>query len=76
MMEPNLHLKLGRSVGLMLRMFKPIFSTVKSVAMYSAYYVANGIFALLVKGVHAVTLTKKRQYWLKSFPGDLANQHC
>ena len=52
-------------------MCEPLFSTVKSVVADIGFCVANGIFALVTKGVYAGSLIKKRQYWPKSVSGDL-----
>ena len=70
---PKLHSELGRIVGVMLFMCKPLFSTFKSVAMDSGLCVSNGIFALAVKGVYASALVKKRRYWPKGVSRDLIN---
>ena len=71
---PKHHLEHGRTVGLMLRMCEPHFSTGKYVVMDSVFCVANGIVALATKGVYAGTLIKRRQYWSKSVPGDLIDR--
>lgn len=48
---PKLHLELGRTVGLMILMCEPLFSTGKYVVMDSLFCVANGIVAIAMKGV-------------------------
>ena len=62
--------ELGKTVGLMLQICEPIFSTGKCVVLDSGFCVSKGIKALLVVGVYAAALTKKRKYWPKGVPGD------
>ena len=59
-MVPNLHSELGITVGLMLWMCEPLFSTVKSAIMGSGVCVADWIVALAAKGVYAGDLIKRR----------------
>ena len=73
---PKLHSELGITVGLILWMCKPIFSTDKSIVIDISFCVANGIVALVAKGVNYGALINKRRYWPKSVPGDIINQNC
>ena len=57
--------ELGKTVGLILRMCEPIFSTGKCVVVDSGFCVLKGITALLEFGVYAAALVKKRKYWPK-----------
>ena len=61
-MFPKLHSDLGRTVRLMIQMYEPLFYMGKNVVMDSGFCVANGIFALMVKGVCAGALFKKCWY--------------
>ena len=70
-MGPKLHSKLGRTVGIMLRIYEPLFSMGKFVAMESSFCVTNGIVSLAAKGVYAGVIIKKHWYWPKNVPGDL-----
>ena len=67
--------KLGKTVGLMLRMYEPIFSTGKCVVLESGFCVSKGITALLEFGVYAAALIKKRKYWPKGVPGDAIDEY-
>ena len=66
---------LGKTVGLMLRMFEPIFSTGKCVVLDSGFCVPKGITSLLEFGVYNAALIKKRKYWPKRVPGDAIDQY-
>ena len=55
--------ELGKTVGLMLRMCEPIFSTGKCVVLDSVFCVSKGITALLEFGVYAAVIIKMRTYW-------------
>ena len=65
---------LGKTVGLMLRMCEPIFSTGKYFVLDSGFFVSKGITALLEVGVYAAALIKKRKYWPKGVPGDAIDE--
>ena len=54
----NLHSELGRTVGLMLQMCKPLFSTGKDVVTDSGFFVANGILNLQRRGRMTVLSSK------------------
>ena len=56
-------------------MCEPLFSTLKAVVMDSGFCAANGIVALVPKGVYAGALIEKPQYWPKSVPGDLIDRN-
>ena len=66
---PKFHWELVRTVGLMLRMCEPLFSTGKCVVVDSVFCVANVIVELASKGVYVGSLIKKRWYCPKSVPG-------
>ena len=66
---------LGKTVGLMLQMCEPIFSTGKCVVLDSGFCVSKGITALLDFCVNAAALTKKRKYWPKGLPGDTIDEY-
>ena len=65
---------LGKTVGLMLRISEPIFSTGKCVVLDCVLFVYKGITDLLEFGVYAAALIKKREYWPKGVPGDAIDQ--
>ena len=54
--------ELGKTVGIMLQMCEPIFSTGKCVVIDSGFCVSKGTTSLLGFGVYAATLVKKRKY--------------
>ena len=66
---PILHSYIGRLVRLMIRICELLFSMGKYIVMYSSFCVANGIFEIAAKGVYAIDLIKKCQYWPKCFEG-------
>ena len=53
--------ELGKTVGLILLMCEPIFSTGKCVLLDSGFCVSKGITALLDFGVYYAALVKKRK---------------
>ena len=67
--------ELEKTVGLMLRMCKIIFSTGKCVVLDSGFCVSKGITALLKFGVYAAALIKKNKYCTKGVPGDAIDQY-
>ena len=67
---PKEHDNNGKTVGLLLRMTRPIWSTGKVVILDSGFCVLKGIIELMKKGVFASALIKKRRYWPKDVPGD------
>ena len=67
--------ELGKTVGLMLRMCEPIFSTGKCVVVESGFFVSKWNTYLLGFGVYTVALIKKRKYWPKGVPGDAIDQY-
>ena len=66
--------EMGKTVGLMLRMCEPIFSTGKFVVLDSGFCVTKGITTLLEFGVYAAALMKKRKYWPKDVPGNVIDK--
>ena len=61
---------LWKTVGLMLLVCEPIFSTGKCVVLNNVFCVSKGIIHLLEIGVYAAALIKKQKYWPKGVPGD------
>ena len=61
---------LGNTVGIMIKMFEPIFGTVNYIVPDSVFCVANRIYSLEERGVYSVALIKKRKYWPKGVPDD------
>ena len=72
---PKLHSKLGRTVGIIFWLFKPLFFSWKYVVMEIGFCVANGSFSLAAKEVCSRALIKKRQYWAKRFPGYILDRN-
>ena len=62
-------------VSLMLRMCRPIFTSVKAVVFDSGFCVDKVITDLKAKGVYGVALIKKRRFWPKGVPSDLLDTH-
>ena len=54
--------ELGKTVGLLLRLTKPIWGSSKALVLDSGFCVLKGIAALRKKGVFAAALVKKRRY--------------
>ena len=69
------HQELGKTVGLMLRMCKPIFGSGKDVVFDSGFCVAKGFVELEDRGVYGGAMIKKRQYWPNNVPGDEIDKH-
>ena len=69
------HDNLGRTVGVLLRLTKPIWASGKVVVLDSGFCVLQGLVELLKKGVYAHALIKKRRYWPKHVPGEQIIQH-
>jgi hypothetical protein len=61
--------RLGKTVGLLLRLCKPIYSRGFVVILDSGFCVLRGIVELRKKGVFAAAVIKKRKYWPKHVPG-------
>ena len=66
---------LGKTVGLMLKICDPIFSTGKCVVLDRGFCVSKGITALLEFVVYAAALIKKRKYRPKGVLGDAIHQY-
>jgi len=60
---------MGKTVGLLLRLCKPIYSRGFVVVLDSGFCVLKGIVELRKKGVFAAAVIKKRKYWPKHVPG-------
>ena len=65
---------LGKTVGLMLRICEPIFSTGKCVVLDSGFCVSKEITDLLESGIYAAAIINKCKYWPKDVPGDAIEQ--
>ena len=74
-MSSKIHSDIGRTVGIILHILKPLSSTVKTFVVYSGFCVVNRIVALAVKVVYGLAILKKRRYWTKSVPGDLIDRN-
>ena len=59
----------GKTVGVMLRLTKPLHHTGKIVEQDSGFCVFEGIAAQHQMGVYGDALIKKRRYWPKHVPG-------
>ena len=66
--------ELGKTVGLILQMCKPIFSNGKCVVLDSGFCVSKGITALMEFDVYAAALIKECKYWPKGVTGDAIDQ--
>ena len=67
--------KIGRTVGLMLRMCEMLYGTRKAVVINSGFCVSRGIVELERKGVYGAPLIKKKKYWPKGVPGAAIDAH-
>ena len=65
----------GKTIGLLLRLCKNLYSTGKVVVLDSGFCVLDGLIELRKKGVFAGALIKKRRYWPKHVPGDAIDAH-
>jgi Transposase IS4 len=66
---------LGKTVGLLLRLTKPLWGTAKMVVLDSGFCVLKGIIELKKRGVFAALLIKKRCYWPKYVAGNMIKAH-
>ena len=60
----------GKTVGLLLRLTRPLWNQGKIVVLDSGFCVLKGIVELKKKGVFAAALIKKRRYWPKHIKGN------
>ena len=67
--------ELGKTIGLILQMCEPIFSTGKCVVIDSGFCGSKGVTALLDFGVYAAALIKKQKYFPKGVPGDAIDEY-
>ena len=58
------------TVGLLLRMTKPLWYTVKVIIMDSGFFVLESLLEIKKKGVYGSAQIKKRHYWPKDVPGE------
>ncbi len=66
---------LGKTVGLLLRLTRPICGSSKVVVLDSGFCVLQGIAELRKKGVFSAALIKKRKYWPKHIDKDGIKAH-
>lgn len=66
---------LGKTVGLLLRLTKPLWATGKVVVLDSGFCVLQGLIELKKRGVYAAALIKKRRYWPKYIDGARIKAH-
>jgi hypothetical protein len=64
----------GKTVALLLRLCKSIYSRGFVVILDSGFCVLQGIIELRKKGVFAAAVIKKRKYWPKHVPGDAIDE--
>jgi hypothetical protein len=65
----------GKTVGLLLRLTRPIWNSGKVVILDSGFCVLKAIIELKKKGVFASALIKKRRFWPKGINGDEITSH-
>jgi hypothetical protein len=66
---------MGKTVGLLLRLSKPIWDSGKVVILDSGFCVLKGIVELKKRGVFASALVKKRRFWPKYIRGNDIKRH-
>ena len=74
-MGPKEFETLGETVGLLMRMTRPIWNTGKTVVMDSGFCVLEGLRQLQMKGVYGHALIKKKKTWPKHIPGAMIDHH-
>ena len=67
--------EMGKTVGKMLRLTKPIWRTGTKVTMDNGFCVAKGLVELYKRGVLAAIQVKKRKYWPTYFKADVIKEH-
>ena len=72
---PKNILDLGKTVGLLLRLKKPLWHTAKLVILDSGLCVLKGIVNFQKKGVFASALIKNCRYWPRFIKGDDVKEH-
>lgn len=72
---PKEYSEMGKTVGLLLRLTKPIWGSSRVVVLDSGFCVLKGIVELRKKGVFATALVKKRRYWPKYVKGEAIKQY-
>ena len=65
----------GKTVGLLLRMTRPIHNTGRLVILDSGFCVLKGLVELGKVGLFASALIKKRRYWPKYIRGEEIKEH-
>ena len=65
----------GKTVALLLRLCKPLYTTGKVVILDSGFCVLKAMIKLRMKGVFAAAVIKKRRYWPRYIKGDAINEH-
>jgi hypothetical protein len=69
------HDNLGKTVGLLLRITKPIWNRVKVIILDSGFCVLKGLIELKKKGLYAAALVKKWRYWPRYIRGNEIKAH-
>ena len=65
----------GKTVGLLLRLTRPIHTSGRCVILDSGFCVLKGLIELRKRGVFASALIKKRRYWPRYVDGNAINAH-
>ena len=65
----------GKTVGMLLRLTRPIWGGGKVLVLDSGFCILQAIIELKKKGVFAASLIKKQRYWPKYINGDAIIQH-
>ena len=69
------HNEMGKTVGLLLRLTKPLRGTGKVVILDSGFCVLKALIELRKVGVFGSAVIKKRRYWPKDIPGEEIREH-
>ena len=65
----------GKTIGLLVRMTRPIWFKGDVLVLDSGFCVLEGLIELRKRGVFAAAVIKKRRYWPKWILGDHINRH-
>ena len=66
---------IGNTMGILLQLTKPVWSTGKVFVLDSRFCVLQALVKLKKNGLFAATLIKKCRYWPKSVPGNKIIAH-
>ena len=64
-----------KTIGIMLRLTRALWSTGKAMIMDSCFCVLKGLLEMRKRGVYGSTLIKKRRYWPRGVSGDAINDY-